>query len=213
VVSVNVGRPRTVEWRGRPVTTAIWKTPATGPVAVAGVNIHGDDQADRRVHGGPDKAVYAYAVEDYHWWSDTLGRPLEPGTFGENLTTAGIDFDLGAIGDRWHIADVVLEVAQPRQPCYKLGIRMGDDSFVARFATAGRPGVYLRVVEAGTVHAGDPIHVEPAAPPHIPVTALARPDPTHHILTLAAGDHRVPEGWRRAAARALQRDTAPGPAR
>ena len=94
VVSVNVGRPRVVEWHGRAVETGIWKAPVTGRVAVRGVNLDGDDQADRRVHGGPDKAVYAYALEDYDWWAERLGRDLEPGTFGENLTVEGVD--LGA---------------------------------------------------------------------------------------------------------------------
>ena len=89
LVSVNVGVPRTVEWMGRPVTGAIWKAPVEGRVPVRGVNLAGDDQADRRVHGGPDKAVYAYALEDYAWWSDELATELEPGTFGENLTTDG----------------------------------------------------------------------------------------------------------------------------
>jgi len=202
VLSVNVGRPRTVEWRGRPIRTAIWKHPVTGAVPVAGVNLDGDDQADRRVHGGPDKAVYAYAYEDYQWWSQQLG-PIQPGTFGENLTTTGIDFNRSSIGDRWCMADVVLEVAQPRQPCFKLGIRMNDDGFVRRFAAAGRPGVYLRIIRDGTIRAGESIRVEPAAPPQIPVGALVQPDPPAHILALAAADERVPEGWRRAAARAL----------
>ena len=91
IVSLNLGMPREVEWQGRRFTTAIVKTPAGGPVALRGVNFAGDDQADRRVHGGPDKAVYAYAAEYYAWWEGELGTPLAPGTFGENLTTAGVD--------------------------------------------------------------------------------------------------------------------------
>lgn len=206
VVSINVGQPRTVEWRGRSVTTAIWKSPVTGPVPVAGVNLDGDDQADRRVHGGPDKAVYAYATEDYHWWSQTLG-PLQPGSFGENLTTVGIDLNRSSIGDRWHIADVVLEVAQPRQPCFKLGIRMNDDSFVKHFARAGRPGAYLRIIQPGTIRADDPIDVEPADPPHITIGALVQPNPPADILAVVATDERVPQGWRRTAARSLKERT------
>ena len=143
LVSVNVGRPRSVEWRGRSVTTAIWKAPVAGAVAIRGVNLLGDDQADRRVHGGPDKAVYAYAVEDYEWWAATAG-PLGPGTFGENLTTRGIALGDCAIGDRWHVGGAVLEVAQPREPCFKLGIRMGDDGFPERFEVAiGAAGVVV----------------------------------------------------------------------
>ena len=93
VISVNVGAPRTVDWFGRRVKTAIWKSPVDGPVALQGVNFDGDDQADRRVHGGVAKSVYAYAIEDYWWWSDLLDEPLAPGTFGENLTLESIDLD------------------------------------------------------------------------------------------------------------------------
>ncbi|HEY8523977.1 MAG TPA: MOSC domain-containing protein [Acidimicrobiales bacterium] len=210
VVSVNVGTPRTVEWRGRPVTTAIWKSPVHGPVPLAGVNLAGDDQADRRVHGGPDKAVYAYATEDYAWWATAwpegpgAGEPLAPGTFGENLTTTGLDLTGASIGDRWHVGDAVLEVAGPRQPCFKLGIRMGDDGFPDRFEEAGRPGAYLRIVRPGSVQAGDTVRVEPAAPPHITVGALVQPEPPDELLELAAADDRVPANWRRHAARALR---------
>jgi MOSC domain-containing protein YiiM len=165
---VNVGLPRTVEWRGRAVTTAIWKEPVDGRVALRRVNLVGDDQADRRVHGGIDKAVYAYASEDYEWWAPRTG-PLAPGTFGENLTTVGIDVTGSRIGDRWHIGPAVLEVAQPRSPCFKLGIRMGDDAFPVRFAAARRPGAYLRVIVEGDVAAGDAIAVEPAARPALSI--------------------------------------------
>ena len=153
VVSVNVGAPRTVDWRGRRVTSAIWKDPVEGPVTIEGVNLTGDDQADRRVHGGPDKAVYAYSVEDYDWWAANTG-PLTAGTFGENLTTLGIDLTACYIGDRWHVGSAVLEVSQPREPCFKLGLRMGDDHFPGKFAAAGRPGVYLRISLMASSHRG-----------------------------------------------------------
>jgi MOSC domain-containing protein YiiM len=202
IVSVNVGEPRTVPWRGREVTTAIWKSPVDGPVAVAGVSIAGDGQADRRVHGGPDKAVYAYAAEDYEWWSAELGDgALAPGTFGENLTVAGIDVTGSRIGDRWTIGDVVLEVREPRQPCYKLGIRMGDDDFPDHFTAAGRPGTYLRIVQPGTLQAGDGIEVEVAAEPHITVGALVSDEQSPAFWTTVAHDNRVPTGWRRTATR------------
>ena len=139
--------------------TAIWKAPVTGPVAVRGVNLAGDQQADRSVHGGPDKAVYAYAGEDLAWWTAELGRPVEPGAFGENLTTAGIRLASAVIGERWAVGTSVLEVTQPRVPCFKLGIRMGDPRFPARFASAARPGAYLRIVSEGEVAAGDGIRV------------------------------------------------------
>ena len=176
IVSVNVGLPRTVEWRGRQVTSAIWKEPVSGPVTVAGVNLDGDDQADRRVHGGPDKAVYAYASEDYDWWAGSRG-PLAPGTFGENLTTAGIDLAASHVGDRWAVGSVLFEVAQPRQPCFKLGIRMGDDTFPDLFDEAKRPGAYLRIVRAGSLAAGDLITVDPARRPAVSLATLVADDP------------------------------------
>ena len=159
VVSVNVGLPRVVEWHGRRVETAIWKAPVEGRVVVRGVHIDGDGQADLRVHGGRDKAVYSYAAEDYAWWSDTLGRTLGPGTFGENLTVSGIDLSSTRIGSRWRVGTALLEVTQPRYPCFKLGIRMGDAGFVKEFERAERFGAYLRILEPGEVGAGDEIDV------------------------------------------------------
>ncbi|MGH3768399.1 MAG: MOSC domain-containing protein [Pseudonocardiaceae bacterium] len=160
VVSVNVGAPRLVRWRDRDVLTSIFKDPVPGRVAVRGVNLAGDDQADRSVHGGPDKAVYAYAREDLDWWSDGLGASLPPGVFGENLTVTGVAVTNAVIGERWRVNDVLLEVCAPRIPCYKLGIRLGEDGFPRLFAAAGRPGAYLRILSGGTVAAGDSLTVE-----------------------------------------------------
>jgi MOSC domain-containing protein YiiM len=204
IASVNVGAVRSIEWQGHTVTTGIWKDPVDGPVRVAGVNLAGDDQADRRVHGGPDKAVYAYATEDYGWWAATDGRPYPPGTFGENLTTSGLDLRSAAIGDRWHVGTAVLEVAQPREPCFKLGIRMGEELFPGRFEAAARPGAYLRIVHPGELAAGAAIEVTPAAAPSIAVGQLVRGELPDSLLHQIADDPRVPEGWRRSAARALR---------
>jgi MOSC domain-containing protein YiiM len=159
LLSVNVGTPREIEWLGRRETTSIWKAPVEGRVAVRGVNVAGDDQADRDVHGGPDKAVYAYAREDSDWWERELGRALEHGNFGENLTVSGIDVTAAVVGERWEVGSTVLEVAQPRIPCWKLGARMADPSFPVHFAAAGRPGAYLRIIEEGEVGGGDEIRV------------------------------------------------------
>ena len=139
--------------------SAIWKTPVDGRVGVHGVNVDGDDQADRRVHGGPDKAVYAYGADDLRRWEAELGRELGPGAFGENLTVAGLDVSGARVGDRWAIGTTVLEVVQPRLPCYKLGFKFGDPQFLKRFALAGRPGAYLRIVEEGELGAGDDVEV------------------------------------------------------
>jgi MOSC domain-containing protein YiiM len=168
VLSVNVGRPRTVEHNGRLVTTAIYKQPVAGRIAVRGVNLDGDDQADRTVHGGVDKAVYAYAREDYDWWESELGREVGPGTFGENLTVAGIDLREALVGERWRVGSAEFEVSEPRFPCFKLGIRMGDPRFLKRFAAARRPGTYLRIVGEGEIGAGD--RIEPLSRPSHEVT-------------------------------------------
>src|SRR3954462_7434904 len=145
LASVNVGTPvRLRTPKGREVRTAIWKQPVDRRVAVAGVNVEGDQQADLRVHGGPDKAVYSYASEDTAFWEQELGRELGPGAFGENLTTEGLDVSGAVVGERWRIGNVELEVCQPRLPCSKLAIRLGEPLMVRRFGEARRPGAYLR---------------------------------------------------------------------
>jgi MOSC domain-containing protein YiiM len=160
LVSVNVGRPKQIAVRrGRPLMSAIGKQPVEGRVRVEGVNVAGDQQADRRIHGGPDKAVYAYAREDEAWWAEQLGRDIPPGMFGENLTTEGVDVSGAVIGERWRIGTVELEVAQPRLPCAKLGTRFGDLGMVKRFGEASRPGAYLRIVTEGELGAGDELEV------------------------------------------------------
>jgi MOSC domain-containing protein YiiM len=161
VLSVNVGRPQQIGVRrGRPLLSGIVKAPVDGRVRAAGVNLEGDDQADRRVHGGPDKAVYSYASEDIAWWSQTLERPeLGPGWFGENLTLEGVDVTGAVVGERWRIGEATFEVSQPRLPCFKLGVRFGDPKMLKHFARASRPGAYLRIVEEGTVGAGDAVEL------------------------------------------------------
>jgi MOSC domain-containing protein YiiM len=182
VVSVNVGRIESFDHHDRTVTTAITKRPVAGRVATVGVNLVGDDQADRSVHGGPDRALYAYAAEDLEWWSATLGRALGPGSMGENLTTSGIDVTGATIGERWRIGTLTLEVTAPRVPCFKLGIRMGDARFPQRFARAGRPGAYLRIVEHGDIAAGDPIVVGDRPDHGVTVALVARAFHDDHSL-------------------------------
>jgi MOSC domain-containing protein YiiM len=160
LLSVNVGRPKAVDSGRRVVETAIWKAPVEGRVRVRGVNLDGDRQADLSVHGGPDKAVYAYAIEETRRWEEELGRELGPGAFGENLTTEGVDVSGALLGERWRVGTTLLEVVQPRLPCFKLGLRMGDPLFVRRFGLASRPGAYLRIVEEGELGAGDAIAVQ-----------------------------------------------------
>ena len=156
---VNVGQPQTRPGGRRFVRSAIWKAPVSGRVAVRGVNVEGDDQADRRVHGGPDKAVYAYAIESIRWWEAELGRELGPGSFGENLTLEGVDVDGALLGERWAIGSAELEVSETRVPCFKLAFRMGDPQFMKQFILARRPGAYLRIVTEGEIGAGDEVRV------------------------------------------------------
>jgi MOSC domain-containing protein YiiM len=141
------------------VRSAIWKQPVAGRVAVSGVNVEGDEQADRRVHGGEFKAIYAYAAEETRAWEAELGRELGPGGLGENFTTEGVDVSGARAGERWAIGSALFEVVQPRVPCFKLNLRMGDSKFGKRFTAAGRPGAYLRIVEEGEVGAGDEVRI------------------------------------------------------
>ena len=157
VLSVNVGGAREFEYHGRPARSAIWKSPVTGRLAARGVNLAGDDQADREVHGGPDKAIYAYAIEDTRWWEPQIGRALTYGEFGENLTTQGIELNQALVGERWQIGTVMVEVSEPRVPCWRLAVRMNDPLFPRRFSEALRPGTYLRIVEEGELGAGDEV--------------------------------------------------------
>jgi MOSC domain-containing protein YiiM len=159
VLSVNVGGVRQFDHQGRGASSAIWKSPATGRVAARGNNLEGDDQADRSVHGGPDKAVYAYAIEDLQWWENELDQSLECGQFGENLTTKDFGVTAALVGERWQVGSAVLEVSEPRSPCWKLAVRMDSNLFPKRFTAAGRPGAYLRIIVEGDVGAGDEIRV------------------------------------------------------
>jgi MOSC domain-containing protein YiiM len=159
VVSVNVGGIRKFEYRGHPAQSAIWKSPVSGRIAARGVNLEGDRQADREAHGGFDKAVYAYAVEDERWWAREIGRPLSSGEFGENLTTERIEINDALVGERWRIGSAVFEVSEPRIPCWRLGVRMNDEMFPRLFTKAMRPGSYLRIIVEGEVGAGDDISV------------------------------------------------------
>jgi MOSC domain-containing protein YiiM len=140
-----------------------------------GVNLTGDDQADRSVHGGPSKAVYAYSMQDYTWWSQQLERDLPPGTFGENLTLEGVDASALPIGERWRVGTALLEVSEPRIPCFKLAWRMQSPTFPKRFAKAMRFGTYFRIIEEGEVEAGSPMTFESAAQePTLPSRDVAR---------------------------------------
>ena len=174
IASVNVGLPRELPHEGGVVLSGIVKAPVAGPVAVGATNLAGDGQADLSVHGGLDKAVYAYPHEHYGAWARELGRDdLAPGHFGENLTLEGLLEDEARIGDVFLMGTALLEVSQPRVPCFKLAIRMGDPAFAKPFLRSGRTGFYLRVLAEGVVRAGDPVTRERSADGSMSVRAVA----------------------------------------
>lgn len=159
VVSVNLARMRKVPMGDLLYDTGIWKLPVEHRVAARELGLDGDKQGDLNVHGGLLKAVYAYADEDIRWWEQQLGRKIEPGSFGENLTLKGVAVTGALIGERWRIGTAELQVTQPRQPCWKLGLRMEDQKLPHRFSEANRPGAYLSVVREGELAKGDTVEV------------------------------------------------------
>ena len=204
LVSVNCGLPREVVWHGMNVTTGIYKDPIKGRVAVRKLNLDGDRQADLKVHGGADKAVYCYPVEHYDYWRSELpGRELSLGMFGENFTIDGLFEDAVNIGDRFSIGSAEVVVTQPRLPCYKLGIRFQSDDMVKRFLASRRTGFYLAVTREGEVGAGDEIRKVDHCANSVPLPWIARLYVTkkyspedissvQHALTVSA----LPEGWK-----------------
>ena len=159
VISINVGIPTEFEYKGRKAKSAIWKNPVNGKVFARGINLEGDDQADREAHGGYDKAVYVYASEDLTWWGNEIGREIKPGELGENLTLKGISVNEALIGELWKVGEVTLEVSEPRIPCWRLGVRMNDKTFPRKFTKALRPGAYLRIVQEGSLEKGNSVEV------------------------------------------------------
>ena len=175
VVSVNVGMPREVRWKGMTVQTGIFKQPVEGPVRISKLNLAGDGQADLTVHGGEEKAVYAHPAEHYAYWRQQLPEVLFPwGMFGENLTTQGLREDTLRIGDRLKIGSAILLVTQPRIPCYKLALRFDRDDMIKRFLTSGRSGFYFSVLEPGNVSAGQEIEVLHQDPGGVSVADISR---------------------------------------
>src|ERR1022692_36865 len=159
IVSVNTGAVGDLVIGGRPYHSAIDKRPVAGPVRVGWLGVAGDEHGDTENHGGLEQAVYAYAREDLDWWTERLGRELPSGAFGENVTTAGIDIAAALIGETWRMGQVVAQVTSPRIPCETFKAWTGEDHWVRRFAAAGRPGAYLRVLTEGEIGAGDDLEV------------------------------------------------------
>ncbi len=161
LLRICVSKAKIINWNGNQIPTGIFKTPVEGKVRVGKLNLEGDEQADLTVHGGEDKAVYAYPVEQYEFWKHEVPeRHLDWGSFGENLTVEGFDEDSLCIGDKLKIGTAKFVITQPRMPCFKLGIRLSDPNMVRRFYKSGKWGFYLAVTEEGEIETGQPITKE-----------------------------------------------------
>lgn len=172
--SINIGKETPIAFANKSGTTGIYKTPAAGSVELTASGIPGDAIIDVESHGGPDQAIYVYGLADYDWWSAQLGRPLEPGTFGENLTITDLESAAFRIGDYIQVNEVVLQVTSPRIPCGTLAARMGDPKFSRHFRKAERPGLYCRVLQPGAVQAGDPVSTRHYEGPTVTVVESMR---------------------------------------
>ncbi len=224
MLSVNVGRERPIAAKGG--TSGIDKRPVDGPVAVrapgpkgvGGSGLAGDHVSDTANHGGDDQAVYAYAREDLDAWEARLHRALPGGTFGENLTTAGVDVTGAVIGEVWEVGTALLQVSCPRLPCVTFAVRMGEPRWLATFTAARVPGAYLRVLRAGEVRAGDAVRVRDVPAHGVSIgTAFAALTTRPDLLPLLRAVPQLPAGDRREARRRARRagpapDADPGPA-
>ncbi len=174
LLSINLGKAEMLHGAKDPYLSGIAKRPVEGSVSIGVEGLAGDVVCDSRYHGGPDQAVYIYGSTDYAWWEVELGRQLAPGAFGENLTISDWESAGVAVGDRFYIGEVILEVTSPRVPCATLSCHMGDSTFLKKFRLAERPGVYCRVLCEGKVQAGDEVRHEPLAGETLGVMELYR---------------------------------------
>ncbi len=212
VISVNVGQPRKVLVNDEVVETGIYKSPVKGRIAVRRLNIDGDRQADLTVHGGVDKAVYAYPVEHYEYWQEQFPEMDLPwGMFGENLSLSGLFEDTVHIGDQFQVGTAKLMVTQPRLPCFKLGIKFERDDIIKRFLMSGRTGFYFAVLEEGEVAAGDPIsllHSDEHEVTIADIVRLYREDKYNvELMRCVMAVDALPEEWREYFQERLERVT------
>ncbi len=202
IVSVNVSLPREVVWKGKRVTTGIFKEPVEGPVSLRTLNLTGDRQADLSVHGGPSKAAYVYLVEHYEYWRRELPQMNLPwGMFGENLTAEWLREDALNIGDRFRVGSAEVMVTEPRLPCYKLGVKFGREDIIKRFLASGRTGFYVAVVGEGTVEAEDAVELIERDKHDVTVADVTRlyahDRNNRDLLYRAVQVPALPESWRR----------------
>jgi MOSC domain-containing protein YiiM len=215
VLSVNLGAPRVIHWKGRRIRTCIFKEPVSGPVAVHRLHLEGDQQADLRVHGGTDKAVYVYPAEHYNFWRAEFPDKLLPfGWFGENLTTEGLLETSVLVGDRFRIGTAEFQVTTPRVPCYKLEAKFERDDLIKRFLASRRSGFYLKVLREGELSTGSEIEVIGRDSDRIPVSDIARlyasGDGDLAGLRRAAQASALPEDWRQTFRERIERLEPPG---
>jgi MOSC domain-containing protein YiiM/ferredoxin-NADP reductase len=216
LLSVSVGLPRDIEWRGKTVHTGIWKEPVQGRRRVSRLNIDGDGQGDLGGHGGEQRAVFVYQIESYRYWEQRLGRSgFTNGQFGENFTVEGLPDDEVCIGDRYRIGTALFEVTQPRTTCYRVGIRMDEPQMPALLTGSGRPGFYLRVLEEGEVGAGDAIVTIARGPERMTIAEvnalLYSPHHPRERLERAVRIAALSPGWRGSFEQLLQsHDGGPG---
>ena len=201
LISVNVGLPRDVTWQGKVVQTSIWKDPVAQRTYVSKLNLEGDRQSDLSVHGGADKAVYAYPSEHYSYWRVNLPDVALPwGAFGENFTTEGLLEDHICVGDRVQIGSAEFVVTQPRMPCFKLGIRFNRMDMVKRFLNSKRTGFYFAVLREGEVGAGDPIHFVERQEAGLTIADIVNlytvDSENQELLRRATELPRLPDGWK-----------------
>ena len=180
LLSVNIGQKRTQQKGDELETTGIYKLAVQEPVEIKSLGIQTDFIGDHKNHGGPDQAIYIYGMSDYDWWSNELGKKLEPGTFGDNLTISELESARFNIGDQLHIGSVILEVSAPRIPCGTLAARMGDPKFVKKYRQAERPGLYCRVIQEGMIQTSNEVKVEPYQGETISILQMFRDYYDHH---------------------------------
>lgn len=200
LISLNVARPRLIVYKGTTINTGIFKKPVSGRLALRTLNLEGDQQADLSVHGGPDKAVYAYPAEHYDYWRQELPDELPWGSFGENFTTEGMSEEQLHVGDRLKVGSATLMVRQPRMPCYKLAAKFQRDDMIDRFLVSGRSGFYLSVEEEGEVGAGDFFELLSQNQAGITIDEmnrlLVRDRYNQDLLQKAIATTELPENWR-----------------
>jgi MOSC domain-containing protein YiiM len=200
ILSIQVGEPRKIVYAGKEITTAIFKSQVSGPVKLSRLNLAGDRQADLTVHGGTDKAVYAFGKDAYSWWETHRPAVYGAGAFGENLTIDQLLEDKVCVGDTYEVGDALIQVTQPRLPCYKLEAMYADPSILKTFMKSKRPGIYFRVLREGTLDSGQSLKLVDQEPVRLSVSELflfSQKKPTRDRAREILSINSLNENWRR----------------